>query len=327
MGYPVIKEGMARILVLDGHTVNPGDNDWQPLQELGDLVVYERTEPDLVVERARGADIVITNKTRLGRDELSHLPGLRGICVFATGFDVVNATLARELGIPVCNVPEYSTPSVVEHTFALLFALARRVELHSELVSRGEWSRSADFSFWRTPQHELSGRTLGVVGYGSIGRRVAAAALAFGLRVLATRSRRNPPDPGVEVVELDAIFERSDVVSLHCPLTPETSGLVRSERLEKMKASAFLINTSRGGLVRETDLADALARRVIAGAALDVLSTEPPPFDHPLLSAPNLIVTPHLAWSSLASRRRLLATTADNVRAILAGAPIHVVNV
>jgi glycerate dehydrogenase len=322
----MIKDGMARILVLDGYTVNPGDNDWQPLARLGDLVVHERTEPERVVERALGADIVITNKARLGRDELSRLPGLRGICVFATGFDVVDAALARELGIPVCNVPGYSTPSVVEQTFALLFALARRVELHSQLVREGEWSRSADFSFWRTPQHELNGRTLGVIGYGSIGRRVAAVGLAFGMHVLATRSRRNPPEPGVEVLELDEIFERADVVTLHCPLTPETSGLVRRERLERMRSTAFLLNTARGGLVREAELAQALARGVIAGAALDVLDSEPPPADHPLLSVPNLIITPHLAWSSLASRRRLLLSTADNVRAILAGTPIHVVN-
>jgi glycerate dehydrogenase len=317
---------MARILVLDGYTVNPGDNDWQPLAQLGELVVHERTEPEKVVERASGADIVITNKARLSQGELSRLPGLRGICVFATGFDVVDAVSARALGIPVCNVPGYSTPSVVEQTFALLFALARRVELHSQLVHGGEWSRSADFSFWRTPQHELSGRTLGVIGYGSIGRRVAAAGLVFGMRVLATPSQRNSPEPGVEVSQLDEIFERSDVVTLHCPLTPETSGLVRRERLERMKSTAFLLNTARGGLVRETELADALARGAIAGAALDVLDSEPPPADHPLLSVPNLIITPHLAWSSLASRRRLLLATADNVRAILDGKPIHVVN-
>jgi glycerate dehydrogenase len=317
---------MARILVLDGYTVNPGDNDWQPLARLGELVVHDRTEPRRVVERALGADIVITNKTRLGKDELSRLPGLRGICVFATGFDVVDAVSARALGIPVCNVPGYSTPSVVEQTFALLFALARRVELHSQLVHAGEWSRSADFSFWRTPQYELSGRTLGVIGYGSIGSRVAAASLAFGMHVLATRSQRNPPGPGVEVLELDEIFERSDVVTLHCPLTAQTSGLVRSERLERMKSTAFLLNTARGGLVHETELAEALERGVIAGAALDVLDSEPPPVDHPLLSAPNLIITPHLAWSSLASRRRLLVETAENVRAILEGKPIHVVN-
>jgi glycerate dehydrogenase len=317
---------MARILVLDGYTVNPGDNDWAPLAALGELIVHDRTAPELVVERARGADVVITNKARLGQQELSRLPGLRGVCVFATGFDVVDANAARALGIPVCNVPDYSSPSVVEHTFALLFALARRVELHSQLVLRGDWARSADFSFWTTPQLELSGRTLGVIGYGSIGRRVAAAGLAFGMQALATPSKSNPAEPGVETAELDCIFERADVVTLHCPLTTETAGLVRRERLERMKPSAFLINTARGGLIRENDLADGLRRGLLAGAALDVLVDEPPPPEHPLFAAPNLLITPHLAWSSLASRRRLLATTAENVRAILAGTPIHVVN-
>jgi glycerate dehydrogenase len=293
---------------------------------LGELVVYERTEPAQVVERARGADVVITNKTPLREEELASLPGLRGVCVFATGFDMVDAEAARKLGIPVCNVPDYSTPSVVEHTFALLFALARRVEFHSELVARGDWSRAADFSFWKTPQHELRDRVFGVIGYGSIGRGVASVALAFGMRVLATASSRHAPAPGVEVVALDGIFEQADVVSLHCPLRPETAGLVDFERLSRMKPGAFLINTARGGLIREADLARALADGLIAGAALDVLEAEPPPFDHPLLSGPNLIVTPHLAWSSLAARQRLLEITAGNVRAILAGAPEHVVN-
>lgn len=317
---------MTQIVVLDGQTVNPGDNDWGPLSELGQLLVHERSERDQIVERARDAQVVITNKVRLDREILSSLPGLKGVCVFATGFDMVDVRAARELGIPVCNVPAYSTESVVEHTFALLLGLARRVELHSGLVAAGEWSASPDFSFWRTPQLELAGLTLGVIGYGSIGRRVAAVGLAFGMQVLATPSRRYPPDPGVVCLDLDAIFERADVVTLHCPLQPDTAGLVRADRLRRMKPSAFLVNTARGGLVREPDLARALREGWIAGAALDTLSTEPPPPDHPLLSGPNLIVTPHLAWTSLASRKRVLTITAQNVRSILAGAPIHVVN-
>ena len=317
---------MTQIVVLDGQTVNPGDNDWRPLAELGELLVHGRTEPQLVKARSRGSAVVITNKVRLDREILSSLPGLKGVCVFATGFDAVDVAAARELGIPVCNVPEYSTASVVEHTFALLLALARRVELHSGLVAAGEWSASPDFSFWRTPQLELAGLTLGVIGYGSIGRRVAAVGLALGMRVLATPSRRQPPDPGVVCLEIDAIFERADVVTLHCPLKPETAGLVHAERLRRMKPTALLVNTARGALVRESDLARALAEGWIAGAALDTLSTEPPRPDHPLLSGPNLIVTPHLAWTTLASRKRLLTITAQNVRAILAGAPIHVVN-
>lgn len=317
---------MARIVVLDGYTVNPGDNDWRPLAELGELIVYERTADELVVERALGAEVIITNKTPVGRRVLSSLPGLRGICVFATGFDVVDAGFARTLGVPVSNVPDYSTPSVVEHTFALIFSLCRRVELHSDWVARGEWSRSPDFSFWKTPQHELNGRTLGIVGYGNIGRGVAAVARALGMTVLVTRSRRHAPEEGVSVCELDELFERADIVTLHCPLSPATSELVRRERLERMKPTAFLINTARGGLVRSRDLAEALSRGTIAGAAIDVLEVEPPAAEHPLLSVPNLIVTPHLAWSSLASRRRLLAVTADNVKALLGGNPIHVVN-
>ncbi|MDQ2644236.1 MAG: D-2-hydroxyacid dehydrogenase [Myxococcota bacterium] len=317
---------MTQIVVLDGQTVNPGDNDWGPLSELGQLLVHERSERDQIVERVRDAQVVITNKVRLDREILSSLPGLKGVCVFATGFDMVDVGAARELGIPVCNVPAYSTESVVEHTFALLLGLARRVELHSGLVAAGEWSASPDFSFWRTPQLELAGLTLGVIGYGSIGRRVAAIGLAFGMQVLATPSRRYPPDPGVVCLDIDAIFERADVVTLHCPLQPDTAGLVRADRLRRMKPSAFLVNTARGGLVREPDLARALREGWIAGAALDTLSTEPPPPDHPLLSGPNLIVTPHLAWTSLASRKRVLTITAQNVRSILAGAPIHVVN-
>ncbi len=317
---------MTQIVVLDGQTVNPGDNDWAPLSELGELLVHERSEREQIVERARVAAVVITNKVPLDREILSSLPGLKGVCVFATGFDMVDVVAARELGIPVCNVPEYSTESVVEHTFALLLGLARRVELHSGLVAAGEWSASPDFSFWKTPQLELAGLTLGVIGYGSIGRRVAAIGLALGMQVLATPSRRHPPDPGVLSLDIDAIFERADVVTLHCPLRPDTAGLVRADRLRRMKPSAFLVNTARGGLVREPDLALALREGWIAGAALDTLSTEPPPPDHPLLSGPNLIVTPHLAWSSLASRKRLLTITGQNVRSILAGAPIHVVN-
>ena len=317
---------MTQIVVLDGLTVNPGDNDWRPLAELGELVVHDRSDQDQVRDRARGAAVVITNKVRLDREILLSLPGLKGVCVFATGFDAVDVVAARERGIPVCNVPEYSTASVVEHTFALILALARRVELHSGLVAAGEWSASPDFSFWRTPQLELSGLTLGVVGYGSIGRRVAAVGLALGMQVVATPSRRNPPDPGVVCLDIDAIFERADVVTLHCPLKPDTLGLVDAERLRRMKPSAFLVNTARGALVREPDLARALTEGWIAGAALDALSAEPPPADHPLLSGPNLIVTPHLAWTSLASRKRLLTITAQNVRSILAGAPIHVVN-
>jgi len=318
---------MARIVVLDGHVVNPGDLGWEPLEALGALEVHERTPAELVVERALGAEVLVTNKTRLGATVLAELPGLVGISVLATGFDVVDARAARERGVAVCNVPSYSTASVVQHTFALLLELVSHVGLHAASVRDGQWSRSVDFSYWKQPIRELAGQTLGIVGFGTIGRRVAGLGQALGMRVLATPSQRpEPPPPGVVTVELDALFREADVVSLHCPLTESTRRLVRRERLVTMRKGALLVNTARGGLIDEPELAGALETGVLAGAALDVLSAEPPPPDHPLLSAPNCIITPHQAWTSRAARSRLLAVTAENVAAILAGRPQNVVN-
>jgi glycerate dehydrogenase len=318
---------MTRIVVLDGHTVNPGDNPWDELSELGELVVYDRTPPTNVAERARGADILLTNKTRLDAEVLVGLAGLKGICVLATGYNVVDVRAARDLGVPVCNVPSYSSESVVEHTFALLLELSRAVGVHDRAVHAGEWERSPDFCFWKTPQLELAGKTMGVVGYGNIGRRVAEVARAFGMRVIATRSTRHPAGAeGVELLPLEAILSSADVLSLHCPLTPETEQLIRWDRLVTMKRALLLVNTARGALVHEGDLARALHDGVIAGAALDVLCSEPPEPDNPLLHAPRCLITPHLAWTSLEARRRLVRTSVDNVRAILAGRPVHVVN-
>lgn len=317
---------MTRIVVLDGRTVNPGDNPWDELAELGELVIYDRTERARVVERALGADILLTNKTWLDAEALAVLEGLKGICVLATGYNVVDVHAARERGIPVCNVPSYSSESVVEHTFALLFELARAVGLHDRAVRAGEWENSPDFCFWKTPQLELCGKTMGVVGYGSIGRRVAEVARAFGMRVVATRSSRHSGADEVEFLPLEAIFSRADVLSLHCPLTPETEQLIRWDRLVTMKRTSLLLNTARGALVREEDLARALDQGVIAGAALDVLDSEPPKPSNPLLRAPRCLLTPHLAWTTLEARRRLVRTSVDNVRALLAGRPIHVVN-
>jgi glycerate dehydrogenase len=318
---------MARIVVLDGHTVNPGDLGWEPLAALGEVAIHERTPPELVVERALGAEVLVTNKTRLGEETLAELPGLVGISVFATGFDVVDARAARARGVVVCNVPAYSTASVAQHTFALLLELASHVGMHAASVRAGEWTRSIDFSYWKAPIRELAGQTLGIVGFGTIGRQVAVLGQALGMRVVATPSRRpEPPPPGVVSLELDALFREADVVSLHCPLTESTRRLVRRERLVTMRKDALLVNTARGGLIDEPDLAWALATGVIAGAALDVLSVEPPPAEHPLLAAPNCIVTPHQAWTSRAARGRLLAVTAANVAGILARRPQNVVN-
>jgi glycerate dehydrogenase len=318
---------MARIVVLDGHTLSPGDLSWEPLEKLGELTVYERTPPELVVERALGADVIVTNKTRLSAETLDALPGLHGIAVLATGVDVVDAAAARARGIPLCNVPGYSTASVAQHTLALLLELVSHVGLHAAAARAGEWAKSADFSYWKEPIRELDGLSFGIVGFGAIGQRVALGARALGMRVLATPSRRLPEPPeGIDYRLLDALFEESDVVSLHCPLTPETERLVRRERLERMRPGALLINTARGALIDEPALAVALEGGVIAGAALDVLSAEPPPADHPLLKAPRCVITPHQAWTSRAARQRLLDATVRNVAGILSGQRQNVVN-
>jgi glycerate dehydrogenase len=318
---------MPRIVVLDGYTLSPGDLSLAELERLGELLVFERTPRELVLERARDADVLVTNKTVIDAATIDALPALRGIAVLATGVNVVDVAAARARGIPVSNVPSYSTASVAEHTLALLFELTRHVGLHAGLVRDGAWSKNPDFSFWREPLVELDGLVLGIVGLGEIGSRVARLGAALGMRVVATASRRRPTPPeGVLTVSLARVFAESDVVTLHCPLTKETEGLVNAERLRSMKPSALLLNTSRGALVDEPALADALARGVIAGAALDVLSVEPPPADHPLLHAPRCIVTPHQAWTSRAARERLLRVTVENVAGLLARRPLNVVH-
>lgn len=318
--------GMPRIVILDAHTVNPGDNSWDALEALGDLRIYPRTPSELTLERARDADILVTNKTELDAGTLAALPRLKGVCVLATGYDVVDVQAAKTRAIPVCNVPGYSTASVVEHTFALILELCRGVGVHAAAVREGEWTRAPDFTFWKTPQRELSQRVLGIVGYGSIGRAVARVGAALGMAVLATPSRSKKPEADVTVLELDQLFAQADVISLHCPLTPDTRELVNGERLSKVKSSALLVNTARGALIQEAELARALLEGRLAGAALDVLTEEPPAKDNPLLSAPRCIITPHVAWTTLEARRRLVQITAENVAALIAGRPLRVVN-
>jgi len=311
-----------RITVLDGHTTNPGDLSWEPLERLGRLVVHDRTAAADVVARAAGADVVLTNKTPLTRDAIAALPDLKCIGVLATGHNIVDAAAARDRGIPVCNVPEYGTPNVAQATFALLLELTNHVGRHADLVRSGRWSSCPDFCFWEGDLVELSGLTLGVVGLGRIGRAVETIGRAFGMRILAWR--RSGGDP--ECVPLDTLLRESDVVSLHCPLTAQTERLVNAATLAMMKPTAFLVNTSRGGLVDEAALAAALNEARLAGAGLDVLSVEPPPASNPLLAARNCIVTPHVAWATRAARRRLIAATAENVRQFAAGTPHNVVN-
>ena len=316
-----------RIVVLDGYTLNPGDNPWDDVARLGELTVYDRTAPGQTIARAADAEIVLTNKTVLDAAAIAALPRLQFIGVLATGYDVVDTGAAQRRGIPVSNVPEYSSTAVVQHTIALLLELCQRVGDHARAVAAGEWTRAPDFSFWLTPPRELSGLTLGIVGLGRIGRRVAAVAQALGMRVIAAaRSDAVAGGDSIERRTLSAMFAEADVVSLHCPLTAETARMVNGALLAGMKPTALLINTARGGLIDERALADALTNGRLAGAALDVLSSEPPRADNPLLRAPNCIITPHIAWASLAARRTLMAATARNVEAFLAARPVNVVN-
>jgi glycerate dehydrogenase len=315
-----------RIVVLDGYTTNPGDLSWGELEQYGELIVYDRTMPADVVGRAQGAEIVLTNKVPLDAATLAGLPELRYIGVMATGYNIVDVAAAKERGIVVANVPAYGTRSVAQMVFALLLELARHVGHHAQTVREGRWSHGPDWSYSDFPLIELDGLTLGIVGYGRIGREVASLGRAFGMDIVAT-TRRPPADGEKAVVflTLDETFARADVVSLHCPLTPETQGLVNRERLARIKSTAFLINTARGPLVDEAALAEALHEGKIAGAALDVLSVEPPPSDNPLLHAPRCLITPHNAWATTAARRRLMGVLEENVAAFLAGRPQNVV--
>jgi len=319
------------IVVIDGFTLNPGDLSWAALERLGKCTIYDRSSPKEIMARAADAEIVVTNKAVLSRDQIFALRKLKYIGVTATGYNIVDVAAARERGILVCNVPAYGTRSVAQMTLALLLELTQRVGHHAETVRDGRWSKSPDFCYWDFPLVELDGLTMGIVGFGRIGRAVADLARAFGMRIVAGSRDGRPsipptPDPDVEFVDLDTLFTRSDVVSLHCPLTPETKHLVNAQRLALMKPSAFLLNTSRGPLVDETALAEALNTGGIAGAGLDVLSVEPPPPDHPLYHAKNCFITPHIAWATRAARSRLLDASIANIAAFLRGKPTNVVN-
>jgi len=314
------------IVVLDGHTLNPGDLSWAPLQSLGRCAIYDRSKPTEIVARAAKAEVVLTNKVVLNGDLLRQLPRLKYIGVMATGTNVVDLDAAKELGVVVTNVAGYSTPSVAQMVFAHLLNLAHQVGDHAAGIREGRWSKSEDWCYWDHRQIELSGLKLGIVGFGQIGRQVAKLAEAFGMQVLANNRSPVEHPPTVRMMNLDMVFRLSDVVTLHCPLTDETAGLVSRKRLGHMRQNAWLINTGRGQLIDEEALADALHDGQIAGAGLDVLSQEPPPEDHPLLSAPNCFITPHIAWATQSARHRLLAEVAENIEAYLAGNPRNVVN-
>ncbi len=317
---------MKNIVILDGYAANPGDLSWQPLGALGHLAVFDRTPQALVVERATSADIVLTNKTVLDAATLAQLPRLRYIGVLATGYNVVDVVAAQQRGIAVCNVRGYAANAVAQHVFALVLALTNRIAEHNQHTAAGGWSASPDWSYTLAPIWELAGKTMGIYGFGQIGQRVADIALAFGMRVVANhkhpeRDRR----VGVEFVSFDELLAQSDILSLHAPLSAENQGIINLGSLSKMKPTALLINTGRGGLVAEEDLKKALGKGTIAGAGLDVLSQEPPPRENPLLGIPNCLVTPHIAWATREARQLLIEESAENIKAFLAGKPRNVV--
>ena len=315
-----------KIVILDGQTLNPGDLSWDEIAELGEVEIFERTPPELVVERSSGAEAVITNKALLGAQTLAELPDLRYVGVTATGYNVVDLPSCQERGITVTNVPSYSTNSVAQAVFAHLLRFTHRVEQHAASAKEGKWSGHPDFSYCLGSIHELVGKSLGILGYGEIGKAVARLGRAFGMEILITSRSFLEDDPSHgKAVDLDELFARSDVLSLHCPLTEETERCVNAERLSRMKETALLINTARGPLIDEKALAEALDSGVIAGAGLDVLSSEPPSPDNLLLQARNCFITPHYAWATLAARSRLMRETVSNLRSFIEGKPRNVV--
>ncbi len=317
-----------KIVVLDGFTLNPGDNPWTEIESLGDVTVYDRTPSEQIFERVADADIVLTNKTTLDSETIRNLPNLKFITVLATGYNIVDIAAARASGIPVSNVPEYGTHSVAQHVLAVILHFARQCALHGQLVRTGEWVQCSDFCFWQGSLVELVGKRIGIVGFGRIGRCVGQLAHALGMEVLAFDVQQAEP-PGYSPFHwksVQEIFSQSDYVTMHCPQSPDNVGMVNSQLLQQMQSHAIFINTARGGLVNERDLAEALNQGSIGGAALDVLSAEPPADDNPLLTAKNCLITPHIAWATVEARRRMMHVTAGNIRAFLDGQPRNVVN-
>lgn len=317
-----------KIVVLDGFTTNPGDLSWDWLYRLGEVTVYERTPFDKILERARGAEILITNKTPLNREILKRLPALKYVALLSTGYNIIDGAAAKERGILVSNIPEYSTGAVAQMVFAFLLHFYNQISLHNKAVHDGAWENSRDFCFWNAPLTELGGKTIGIVGYGKIGRQVAKIALAFDMKVLAySRSAvvGSIADHGVRIASLEELLAQSDIVTLHCPLTQETRGLINRKALMTMKETALLINTSRGPVVDEEALAGALNEGRLAGAFLDVLAKEPPDADNLLLHAKNCVITPHIAWAGLETRQRLFKIAEKNIISYLEGAPQNLV--
>ncbi|MFD0751113.1 D-2-hydroxyacid dehydrogenase [Mucilaginibacter calamicampi] len=317
-----------RIVVLDGHTLNPGDISWDGLKQLGDVVIYDRTPPHEVLARSQGAEVLLSNKTPVTAAVIEQLPQLKYIGLLATGYNVIDVDAAKRQGIVVANAPGYGTASVVQQTFALLLELTQRTQRHSDSVMAGDWARSADFCYWNYPLVELAGKTMGIIGFGHIGQKVGDVAVAFGMNIIGNSRTRTDQNARANFrwADIPELLEQADMVSIHCPLFPETQGLINAENLARMKSSAYLINTSRGPIVNDQDLADALNNGTIAGAGIDVLSAEPPRADNPLFKAKNCIITPHIAWATKEARLRLMDMVVYNVAAFIKGEPVNVVN-
>lgn len=316
-----------KIVILDGYTLNPGDNPWNGFYEFGETIIYDRTPPELIVERARGAEVIAINKVKITQDILNQLPDLKCILVLATGYDCVDISSATSRNIVVSNVPIYGTESVAEFVFALILELSRQPALHNHSVKNGDWSKNPDWCYWKKPLFELKDKTIGIIGFGRIGRKVGKLANAFDMKVLANdiNMTNDPEYPNFSWATIEDIFVQSDYISLHCNQTKQNIKFVNSKLLKLMKKNAYIVNTSRGGLIEEADLADALNNEVLAGAAIDVVSVEPILPDNPLLQAKNIILTPHISWATLEARKRLMGISIQNIKAFLSGQPQNVV--
>lgn len=317
-----------KTVILDGQTLNPGDNPWTPIENIHPVTLYETTQEEDIIQRSKDAEIILTNKTPLTKETLQQLPNLKYIGVLATGYDVVDIKAAADLGIPVTNTPGYANNAVPEHVFALIFECYRQISLHSQQVKQGEWGKNGQFCFWNTPQREIGGKTLGIIGFGNTGNNVARIANGFGMNILAYAPRPKPlPNyDNFAYADLTEVLTKSDIITLHCPLTPETKHIINKQSLELMKHDAILINTARGPLIDEPAVANALNAGTLGGLAVDVVSEEPIAKDHPFITTPNTFITPHLAWATIEARTALMQIAADNITAFINGTPQNVVN-
>ena len=316
-----------KAVILDGYTENPGDLSWDCISNLTDLTVYDRTPDELVIERAKDAEILIVNKVKLTEEIISQLPDLKFVGTLATGYNQIDGVALRKSNIPLSNIPSYSTNAVAQMVFAYILESVNRVSEYTDSVKKGDWENCKDFCYWNMPLYELDGKTLGIIGFGKIGRRVSEIAKAFGMNVLVyTPSGKKDDAPGVEFTDMDVVLRNSDFITVHCPLTEKTAGLINKEFISKLKDGACVINTARGGVANEDDISNALKSGKLSCYCADVLSTEPPKSDNPLLTAPNCFITPHIAWAAYETRLRLMGILEENVKAFLDGNPTNVVN-